>query len=60
MTLAVQSAVRKALTNPDEPLTITEHDIANQLLTSLRGSPPLEVLVRTSGVKRLSDCLLWQ
>lgn len=29
-------------------------------MTSLSGSPPLDILVRTSGVKRLSDYLLWQ
>jgi len=39
---------------------ITEKDIDDQLLTSLGGSPPLDILVRTSGVKRLSDFMLWQ
>ena len=29
-------------------------------MTSLAGSPPLDILIRTSGVKRLSDYLLWQ
>jgi ditrans,polycis-polyprenyl diphosphate synthase len=29
-------------------------------MTSLVGSPPLDILIRTSGVKRLSDFLLWQ
>lgn len=29
-------------------------------MTSKGGSPPLDILVRTSGVKRLSDYLLWQ
>ena len=29
-------------------------------MTSLSGSPPLDVLVRTSGVQRLSDYMLWQ
>jgi ditrans,polycis-polyprenyl diphosphate synthase len=27
---------------------------------SVSGSPPLDILVRTSGVSRLSDFLLWQ
>lgn len=39
---------------------ITEHDVDAQLMTSLGGSPPLDILIRTSGVKRLSDFLLWQ
>ena len=29
-------------------------------MTSTAGSPPLDILVRSSGVKRLSDYLLWQ
>jgi len=29
-------------------------------MTNLAGSPPLDILVRTSGVKRLSDFLMWQ
>ncbi|KAJ7460900.1 Decaprenyl diphosphate synthase-like protein [Mycena galericulata] len=58
---AVQSAVRNSLekSNPEDH-EITEEDISAQLMTTLAGSPPLEVLVRTSGVKRLSDFLLWQ
>ncbi|KAJ7494516.1 Decaprenyl diphosphate synthase-like protein [Mycena galericulata] len=58
---AVQSAVRNSLekSNPEDH-EITEEDISAQLMTTLVGSPPLEVLVRTSGVKRLSDFLLWQ
>src|SRR5882762_65533 len=39
---------------------ITESDIDAQLMTSLGGSPPLDILVRTSNVRRLSDYLLWQ
>jgi len=38
----------------------TEEDIYSQLMTSLGGSPPVDILVRTSGVKRLSDYMLWQ
>lgn len=39
---------------------ITAEDIEAHLMTSLAGSPPLDILIRTSGVKRLSDYLLWQ
>ncbi len=42
------------------PRYITEKDIDSQLGISLGGSPPLDILVRTSGVKRLSDYMLWQ
>ncbi|KAJ7826664.1 Decaprenyl diphosphate synthase-like protein [Mycena leptocephala] len=61
MTTAVDSAVRLSLekSNPDDR-KITEDDISAQLMTSLAGSPPLDILIRTSGVKRLSDFLLWQ
>ncbi|KAJ7042125.1 Decaprenyl diphosphate synthase-like protein [Mycena alexandri] len=59
MTTAVESAVQNSLENSDPDICdITEHDISAQLMTA--GSPPLDILVRTSGVKRLSDFLLWQ
>jgi len=35
-------------------------DIDESLYTSERALPPVDILVRTSGVKRLSDFLLWQ
>ncbi|KAJ6606355.1 Decaprenyl diphosphate synthase-like protein [Mycena vulgaris] len=61
ITTAVESAVRISLDESDpEVRQITEDDISAQLMTSLAGSPPLEILIRTSGVKRLSDFLLWQ
>ncbi|KAJ7611621.1 Decaprenyl diphosphate synthase-like protein [Roridomyces roridus] len=60
ITTAVQSAVRKSLESDSEDCELTEDDISAQLMTTLAGSPPLEILVRTSGVKRLSDYLLWQ
>ena len=40
--------------------TITEDDIEAHMMTTTGGSPPLDILVRTSGVQRFSDFLLWQ
>jgi undecaprenyl pyrophosphate synthase len=37
---------------------ITEETITDHLLTA--GCPPLDLLIRTSGVSRLSDFMLWQ
>jgi undecaprenyl diphosphate synthase len=39
---------------------ITEEDIDDRLLTTEVKSPPLDILIRTSGAQRLSDYLLWQ
>ncbi|KAH9968857.1 Decaprenyl diphosphate synthase-like protein [Russula dissimulans] len=56
---AVEETVHDALLEGrNEP--ITEKDIENRLMTSKVNSPPLDILIRTSGVKRLSDYLLWQ
>jgi ditrans,polycis-polyprenyl diphosphate synthase len=57
----VESASR-LLTELTYPLVseITEKHIEAHLMTSKVGSPPLNILIRTSGVKRLSDYLLWQ
>ncbi|KAF4634629.1 hypothetical protein G7Y89_g3480 [Cudoniella acicularis] len=41
-----------------DPETITSETIESHLLTA--GDPPLDILIRTSGVKRLSDFMLWQ
>ncbi|KDQ61267.1 hypothetical protein JAAARDRAFT_577209 [Jaapia argillacea MUCL 33604] len=60
ITTAVESTVRDALQERRDPRTISEDDIEGHLMTSLGGSPPLDILIRTSGVRRLSDFLLWQ
>ncbi|KAF5372885.1 hypothetical protein D9758_001515 [Tetrapyrgos nigripes] len=41
-------------------MDITEETITSHLMSMKRGSPPLDVLVRTSGATRLSDYMLWQ
>lgn len=40
------------------PETITRQTISDRLFT--KGNPPLDLLIRTSGVGRLSDFMLWQ
>jgi ditrans,polycis-polyprenyl diphosphate synthase len=60
MATAVQSIVQKCRAGDLNAEEISEYEIDAELLTSLRGSPPLDILIRTSGVKRLSDFLLWQ
>ncbi|KAJ5482701.1 Dehydrodolichyl diphosphate synthase complex subunit [Penicillium diatomitis] len=40
------------------PETISRHILTENMLT--KGTPPLDMLVRTSGVERLSDFMLWQ
>ena len=44
-------------TYPD-PETITAETLNEHMLTA--GAPPLDLLIRTSGVERLSDFMLWQ
>ncbi|THU96347.1 dehydrodolichyl diphosphate synthetase [Dendrothele bispora CBS 962.96] len=70
ITTAVEDCVQEALsrhstTGTDDgtnvlPMDITEDMITSHLMSMQRGSPPLDILVRTSGVTRLSDYMLWQ
>lgn len=41
-----------------DPDTIDEHMLEQHMFT--KDCPPLDMLVRTSGVERLSDFMLWQ
>ncbi|THH27913.1 hypothetical protein EUX98_g6262 [Antrodiella citrinella] len=52
MATAVQAAVQHALEVGDENHVITEKDVDAHLMTTVSGSPPLDILIRTSGVRR--------
>ncbi|KAF8548175.1 Di-trans-poly-cis-decaprenylcistransferase [Imleria badia] len=61
ITTAVESVIHEAIDAGDlDGSTITEDSIDSHLSTSLAGSPPLDIFVRTSGVRRLSGFLTWQ
>ncbi|EJD53093.1 Di-trans-poly-cis-decaprenylcistransferase [Auricularia subglabra TFB-10046 SS5] len=60
MACAIGESVRFAILNGASPESITEHDIDANLFTTQGLSPPLDILIRSSGVKRFSDFLLWQ
>jgi len=49
------SSTRNALPNPE---TITEETLDRHMYTA--ADPPLDIFIRTSGVERLSDFMLWQ
>ncbi|KAI9258799.1 di-trans,poly-cis-decaprenylcistransferase [Phascolomyces articulosus] len=58
MTTAIKENVQLVEQNKINADDITEKSIQDHLFTS--ASPPLDILVRTSGEIRLSDFLLWQ
>ncbi|KAF8517526.1 Decaprenyl diphosphate synthase-like protein [Hysterangium stoloniferum] len=60
ITTAIQTVVRRTLREKSSPELITEEDIDRELFTTSVGNQPVDVLVRTSGVKRFSDFLIWQ
>lgn len=57
MTDAIDEAIRRCDGSPED---IDEDEIEKHLEMTVRGSPPLDVLIRTSGTYRLSDYMLWQ
>ncbi|KAK7449756.1 cis-prenyltransferase [Stygiomarasmius scandens] len=68
ITASVEECIRQALSAHStdneadvlSPMDITEDMITSNLMSTKRDSPPLDILVRTSGVTRLSDYMLWQ
>jgi undecaprenyl diphosphate synthase len=55
---AARAAVRRLVSEGQEPDALTEEIIERELYTS--GLPELDLLVRTSGELRISNFLLWQ
>ncbi|KAL0562792.1 cis-prenyltransferase [Marasmius crinis-equi] len=68
ITTAVESCVREVVSRSatkkvygEPPMNITPEMISSHLMTTQRGSPPdVDILIRTSGVTRFSDYMLWQ
>ncbi|KXN81269.1 hypothetical protein AN958_05356 [Leucoagaricus sp. SymC.cos] len=61
MTTAIENCVKEGLTRRIDPDTyFTVEEVDRHMMLTARGSPPVDILIRTSGVKRLSDFLLWQ
>ena len=53
----IASAIRETVADSGFPTKITAKSLTEHMFI---GFPPLDLLVRTSGVYRLSDCMLWQ
>jgi ditrans,polycis-polyprenyl diphosphate synthase len=58
ITTSIHDIVEEAERKQIDPESIDEHAISQHLFT--KGSPPLDLLIRTSAVERLSDFMLWQ
>ena len=58
ITCAAKEIARKVRANEIDPESITEDTIANHLMT--KDIPDPELLIRTSGVVRLSNYMMWQ
>ena len=55
---AARALVMEALEKGEAPATLTEQDLQRRLSTA--GAPPVDLIVRTSGERRLSNFLLWE
>lgn len=56
--LANPSTLSSKTSSYPDPELITARTLTDHMYTA--GSPPLDLLIRTSGVQRLSDFMLWQ
>ncbi|KAL4912114.1 putative undecaprenyl diphosphate synthase-domain-containing protein [Aspergillus aurantiobrunneus] len=54
----ITTAIRRTVEGSQAGKAITQTSLTENMFTT--DSPPLDLLVRTSGVRRLSDFLLWQ
>ena len=55
---AARALIMEAVEKGEAPATLTEQDLQRRLSTA--GAPPVDLIVRTSGERRLSNFLLWE